>query len=227
MQESANSHPSPESMSSTYGSDSEKVSRTPTVSDMADNAVIKDEMQSVKAEVLSVDAQATAANGTNSPTSDQSNSLSRKRRSSANEEACFVGKKRKLEQQHQQKQIEASTRQPPTPRATPEPTEEAEIVRNPFFDDAPSQLLERSCALVLQKVGYDGATKNAMEALLSEVNTCKFSYSCYVESTNPAPKICLDSSLTSTNQCAPRDERTPRYPTLNTLCAIWDSHLAI
>lgn len=40
-----------------------------------------------------------------------------------------------------------------------------------LFDDDPQQLLQRSVALALQHVGFDGASKEAMVAMCSEVET--------------------------------------------------------
>ncbi len=43
----------------------------------------------------------------------------------------------------------------------------------PSFNDEPSHLLRRGAALVLQHVGFDGATKEALESFCSQVDSCK------------------------------------------------------
>jgi hypothetical protein len=63
--------------------------------------------------------------------------------------------------------------QRPTPSPTPEPMVMAEIVTTPVFNDAPKQLLLRSCALALDHIGFDGASKEAMESLWGEVDSCR------------------------------------------------------
>lgn len=60
----------------------------------------------------------------------------------------------------------------PTPSPTPEPVILAAPITTPFFDDAPKQLLQRSCALILDHVGFDSASKEALEALCGEVDIC-------------------------------------------------------
>lgn len=47
------------------------------------------------------------------------------------------------------------------------------MVNTRLFDDDPRRLLERSVALVLDHIGFDSASKEAMEALCCEVDTCK------------------------------------------------------
>lgn len=46
----------------------------------------------------------------------------------------------------------------------------------PFFDDDPRLLLQRSVALALQHVGFDGASKEALVAMCSQVETCQYSH---------------------------------------------------
>lgn len=43
----------------------------------------------------------------------------------------------------------------------------------PSFNDEPSHLIRRGVALVLKHVGFDGATKEALEGLCGEVDSCK------------------------------------------------------
>ncbi len=42
----------------------------------------------------------------------------------------------------------------------------------PAFNDEPSHLLRRATALVLEHVGFDGATKEALECFCSEAESC-------------------------------------------------------
>lgn len=65
----------------------------------------------------------------------------------------------------------------PTLPRTPPPEEPFihNTMKDTLFDDDPRQLLSRSVALVLQHVGFDGATKEALEAFCSEVETCQYS----------------------------------------------------
>ena len=46
----------------------------------------------------------------------------------------------------------------------------------PSFDDNPQTLLRRSCALALQHVGFDGASKEALAAMCSQVKACQCSH---------------------------------------------------
>jgi transcription initiation factor TFIID subunit 8 len=67
--------------------------------------------------------------------------------------------------------------EPALPR-TPPPEEESFVgnaIKETLFDDDPRRLLSRSVALVLQHVGFDGATKEALEAFCAEVETCQYS----------------------------------------------------
>lgn len=43
----------------------------------------------------------------------------------------------------------------------------------PSFNEEPSHLLRRATAIVLEHIGFDGATKEALESLCGEVETCK------------------------------------------------------
>lgn len=61
---------------------------------------------------------------------------------------------------------------PQTP--PPDETYIQNITKSPFFDDDPRQLLQRSVALALQHVGFDGATKEALEAMCAEVEACQY-----------------------------------------------------
>ena len=42
----------------------------------------------------------------------------------------------------------------------------------PLFDDQPAHLLKRSIAVALSHVGFDSASKEAMDAFCSEANSC-------------------------------------------------------
>ena len=48
----------------------------------------------------------------------------------------------------------------------------AQPYTEPLFDDEPMHLLERSIALALKHVGFDGATKQAMESFKAQANSC-------------------------------------------------------
>lgn len=61
---------------------------------------------------------------------------------------------------------------PQTP--PPEVDEVAHVSETHLFDDDPHQLLQRSVALVLNHVGFTGATPEALEALCSEVDSCQY-----------------------------------------------------
>lgn len=58
---------------------------------------------------------------------------------------------------------------------TPPPEEviSAVLSSRPFFDDEPSQLLHHSLTLVLQHIGFDGASKESLEALCNAVDSCE------------------------------------------------------
>jgi len=63
---------------------------------------------------------------------------------------------------------------------TPPPEEifnQLPIHRSPLFNDDPEQLLTRSIVLALQNVGFEGAQPDALAAMLSEVDACKYSNS--------------------------------------------------
>lgn len=99
--------------------------------------------------------------------------LSRKRSSTedaGSPDASSMAKKRKLNQ------VEAPI-QSHTPRATPEPEEQAVVATQDLFNDASQQLLRRSCALVLRHVGFDTAKEEALEAFVYEVDTCTTPFS--------------------------------------------------
>jgi transcription initiation factor TFIID subunit 8 len=59
---------------------------------------------------------------------------------------------------------------------TPPPEDEVKVNKPKVttFEDDPHQLLERSIALALQHVGFHAASKEAMQAFCSEVETCQF-----------------------------------------------------
>jgi transcription initiation factor TFIID subunit 8 len=59
---------------------------------------------------------------------------------------------------------------PATP--PPEVFEKERLKMVTTFEDDPHQLLERTIALALQHVGFEGASKESMEAFCSEVDTC-------------------------------------------------------
>lgn len=44
----------------------------------------------------------------------------------------------------------------------------------PLFDDEPMRLLQRSAALVLNHVGFDGASKEALESLCAQASACMY-----------------------------------------------------
>ena len=64
----------------------------------------------------------------------------------------------------------------PTLPQTPPPEKPFNLnyTKGPLFDDDPRQLLLRSVALILQHVGFEGASKEALEALCGEVETCQY-----------------------------------------------------
>jgi len=49
---------------------------------------------------------------------------------------------------------------------------QAVLDTRPVFNDEPSNLLRRATALVLEHVGFDSATKEAIESLCGEVDSC-------------------------------------------------------
>lgn len=59
---------------------------------------------------------------------------------------------------------------PETP--PPEDPKIVNVTESPMFNDDPIYLLQRSVALALQHVGFDGASKEALEALCAEAETC-------------------------------------------------------
>jgi hypothetical protein len=73
-------------------------------------------------------------------------------------------------------QIFQTTIEPPKLRyPPPKPMILAVVTDNPFFDDNPHLLLERSIALALQHVGFSGASKEALESFCTEASACVFS----------------------------------------------------
>lgn len=74
--------------------------------------------------------------------------------------------------------VQDTPRQSPpevAPRS-PSPTLEERITAvphtEPLFDDEPTRLLKRSVAIVLSHVGFDSASKEAMDAFVAEANSC-------------------------------------------------------
>jgi hypothetical protein len=71
-------------------------------------------------------------------------------------------------------------------RGLPSPPPEDDITAvldgRPSFDDEPSQLLRRAIALMLEHIGFTGATKEALEELCGEFDSCKLTIQ-YVEGT--------------------------------------------
>lgn len=55
----------------------------------------------------------------------------------------------------------------------PEDVLTAIVDTKPAFDDEPAHLLRRAAAVALQHVGFDGASKEALEELCSEIDACK------------------------------------------------------
>lgn len=43
-----------------------------------------------------------------------------------------------------------------------------------LFDDKPQKLLSRAIALALEHVGFDGASREAMQAMCDEVDICQY-----------------------------------------------------
>lgn len=77
-----------------------------------------------------------------------------------------------------------------TPSPTPEPLAQAEIVTTPSFDHEHTLLLHRSCALVLNHVGFEGATKEAMESFGAQVDTYIMKLMSYItESMSAARRV--------------------------------------
>lgn len=181
MLEAAQSHPSPESLPGENGDQSP-----------LDNneAIIVKDAASVATRITgnSKDDEQDNSSSRKSPTSsplsattktiiagDEADQplLSRKRSNPEDAEspdASSMAKKRKLNQ------VEAPM-QSQTPRATPEPEEQAVVATQDLFNDASQQLLRRSCALVLRHVGFDTAKEEALEAFVYEVDTCTTPFS--------------------------------------------------
>jgi len=70
------------------------------------------------------------------------------------------------------RRVEESHVAPLIPKPEREIIITAKVHTGPIFDDAPQKLLQRSCALVLDHVGFDGASQEALDALCSEVDSC-------------------------------------------------------
>ena len=65
---------------------------------------------------------------------------------------------------------------PEVARRSPSPTFEEPITAVPYteplFDDEPTHLLKRSIAIALSCVGFNSASKEAMDAFVAEANSC-------------------------------------------------------
>jgi hypothetical protein len=59
------------------------------------------------------------------------------------------------------------------PSPPPEDVITAILDKRPSFDDEPSQLLRRAIALMLEHIGFAGATNSALEELCGEFDSCK------------------------------------------------------
>lgn len=59
------------------------------------------------------------------------------------------------------------------PSPPPEDVITAVLDGRPSFDDEPSRLLRRAIALMLEHIGFAGATKEALEELCGEFDSCK------------------------------------------------------
>lgn len=62
--------------------------------------------------------------------------------------------------------------EPRSPSPTLEERITAVLHTEPLFDDEPTRLLKRSVAIALSHVGFDSASKEAMDAFCSEANSC-------------------------------------------------------
>ena len=63
---------------------------------------------------------------------------------------------------------------PPEEQPEEEEWEDMSTAVAPMFDSNPHQLLLRSVGLALQHVGFSGANREALDALCSEVDACKY-----------------------------------------------------
>lgn len=60
---------------------------------------------------------------------------------------------------------------------TPPPEEElrkTNVIQTPMFNDDPRELLSRSVAIILEHVGFSGASEEALEALCAQVDACQY-----------------------------------------------------
>lgn len=60
---------------------------------------------------------------------------------------------------------------------TPPPEEnihKAKVVQTPLFNDDPRELLLHSVAVILEHVGFSGASEEALEALCGQVDACQY-----------------------------------------------------
>jgi hypothetical protein len=97
------------------------------------------------------------------PTSDTTEAASKKRstpdQSDGEPAAEHAAKRRRIE--------ESGLQTPPAEDSMP-----AVLDNRPTFNHEPSHLLRRSTALVLEHVGFDGATEEALEELCGEAESC-------------------------------------------------------
>jgi hypothetical protein len=103
------------------------------------------------------------------PPEEMSASTSRKR-SSEEVEQDYVAqetqvKRRRLEEAE-------DTRSLPSP--PPEELGSAVLDESPSFDDEPALLLRQSIIVMLQHIGFEGATRSALEELCGEVESCEY-----------------------------------------------------
>lgn len=68
--------------------------------------------------------------------------------------------------------IEPTLPQTPPPDAEQEP--KANVSTIPLYNDTPRELLIRSVALILEHVGFSGASEEALEGLCAEVDACPY-----------------------------------------------------
>ena len=66
----------------------------------------------------------------------------------------------------------AAEAEPRSPLPTVDDRITAVPYTEPLFDDEPTRLLKRSIAIALSHVGFDSASKEAMDAFCSEANSC-------------------------------------------------------
>ncbi len=75
-------------------------------------------------------------------------------------------------EEHTSKRARLENEFPVTPPPEEEEKWQRPVVKTTMFDDDPRQLLERSIALACNHVGFEAASKEAMEAFCAEVDTC-------------------------------------------------------